>query len=69
MSGNLVFYDLLHSHMLKMLPHHSITVSCYISERQQQEDERRSLTRRGRGRPRKRKLLATPSKLDSRPGK
>nr|XP_019967742.1 PREDICTED: trinucleotide repeat-containing gene 18 protein-like [Paralichthys olivaceus] len=38
-------------------------------ERLQQEDERRSLTRRGRGRPRKRKLLATPPKLDSRPGK
>ncbi|CAB1452304.1 unnamed protein product [Pleuronectes platessa] len=38
-------------------------------DRLQQEDERRSLTRRGRGRPRKRKLLATPPKLDSRPGK
>lgn len=38
-------------------------------ERQLQEDERRSLTRRGRGRPRKRKHLATPTKLDSRPGK
>ncbi|KAK1876912.1 Trinucleotide repeat-containing 18 protein [Dissostichus eleginoides] len=38
-------------------------------ERQQHEDERRSLTRRGRGRPRKRKHLTTPTKLDSRPGK
>uniref|UniRef100_A0A1A8VAS8 Trinucleotide repeat containing 18 n=1 Tax=Nothobranchius furzeri TaxID=105023 RepID=A0A1A8VAS8_NOTFU len=35
----------------------------------QQDDERRSLTRRGRGRPRKRKHLTTPPKLDSRPGK
>lgn len=35
----------------------------------QQEDERRSLTRRGRGRPRKRKHMAPPLKLDSRPGK
>ncbi|XP_037544799.1 trinucleotide repeat-containing gene 18 protein [Nematolebias whitei] len=38
-------------------------------ERQQLEDERRSLTRRGRGRPRKRKHLVSPPKLDSRPGK
>lgn len=39
------------------------------SERHQQEDERRSLTRRGRGRPRKRKQLTTPTKVESRPGK
>ncbi|KAL6103290.1 tnrc18 [Pungitius sinensis] len=38
-------------------------------KRERQDDERRSLTRRGRGRPRKRKHLATPPKLESRPGK
>lgn len=39
----------------------------FVREQLQQEDERRSLTRRGRGRPRKRKLLA--HKLDSRTAK
>ncbi|KAG7281181.1 hypothetical protein CRUP_032884 [Coryphaenoides rupestris] len=39
-------------------------------QQQQQEDERRdSLNRRGRGRPRKRKHVATPTKMDAKPGK
>lgn len=54
----------------RLLPDaHALNSSCRVSERQQQEDERRTLARRGRGRPRKRKHLATPPKMDSRPAK